>query len=127
MGLNLDKLKRWAAALKQNIFALYLASRDPLTPILAKSVIVLTIGYALSPIDLIPDFIPVIGYLDDLLLLPGGIWLAIRLIPARVWQECKARAETESFTLPKSRGAAVVVALLWLLLCAWVFYWWLAT
>ncbi len=119
-SVNLDTLKGWAAALKQNIFTLYLTSKDPRTPLLAKFIVVLTVGYALSPIDLIPDFIPIVGYLDDLLLLPAGIWLAIRLIPDLVWQECKARTESEAFTLPQSRGAAVVVLLLWSVLCLWV-------
>ena len=113
-------MKHWAAALKQNIFTLYLTSKDPRTPLLAKFIVVLTVGYALSPIDLIPDFIPIVGYLDDLLLLPVGIWLAIRLIPDLVWQECKARTESEAFALPQSRAAAVVVLLLWSLLCLWV-------
>ena len=118
--VNLDTLKLWAAALKQNIFTLYLTSKDPRTPLLAKAIVALTVGYALSPIDLIPDFIPIVGYLDDLLLLPAGIWLAIRLVPDLVWQECKARTESEGFTLPQSYGAAVVVVLLWSVLCLWI-------
>ena len=114
-----DTLKRWAGALKQNIFTLYLSSKDPRTPLLANFIVALTLGYALSPIDIIPDFIPIIGYFDDLLLLPMAIWLAIRLIPDLVWQECKARSEREAFPLPQSRIAAVVVVLLWLLLSLW--------
>ena len=77
-----ENLKAIARRLKQDIAALWLAARDRRTPIMAKLVAGLTVGYALSPIDLIPDFIPVLGYLDDLLLVPAGIWLAIRLIPA---------------------------------------------
>lgn len=107
-------------SVKKNIFTLYLTSKDPRTPLLAKLIVVLTVGYALSPIDLIPDFIPIVGYLDDLLLLPAGIWLAIRLVPDLVWQECKARTESEAFTLPQSFGAAVVVVLFWSVLCLWI-------
>ena len=81
--------KKWAYSLKKNTYALYLASKDPRVPTLAKIVIGVVVAYALSPIDLIPDFIPVIGYLDDLLLLPLGIWLAIRLMPQIVWKECQ--------------------------------------
>lgn len=117
--MNLNTLGRWAAALKQNIFTLYLASRDSRTPGVAKLIAILTVGYALSPIDLIPDFIPIVGYLDDLLLLPAGIWLAIRLIPVLVLEECIVRTKSEAFPLPKSRTAAVVVVLLWLLLSLW--------
>ena len=118
-SVNLDALKRWAEALKQNIFTLYLTSKDPRTPLLANLIIALTLGYALSPIDIIPDFIPIIGYFDDLLLVPMGIWLAIRLIPDLVWRECKACSEREAFRLPQSRTAAAVVVLLWLLSSFW--------
>jgi len=76
--------KNWAAALKEDTYALYLASRDPRVPLVAKFIVVLVVTYALSPIDLIPDFIPVLGYLDDLLLLPLGIAPAIKLMPRDV-------------------------------------------
>ena len=76
--------KHWALALKEDTYALYLAARDPRVPRLGKLVVVLVVAYALSPIDLIPDFIPVLGYLDDLLLLPLGIALAIKLMPRDV-------------------------------------------
>lgn len=110
--------QQWAAALKQNTYALYLASRDQRVPWLAKVLIAVVVAYALSPIDLIPDFIPVLGYLDDLLLLPIGIWLAIRLIPQDVWRECQQQAEETFAALPKSRRAAVVVMVIWGLLFA---------
>ena len=111
----LDTLKEEAKRLKSNIYALYLASRHPQTPLLAKIIIVLVVAYALSPIDLIPDFIPVIGYLDDLLLLPLGIMLAIRLIPKELWHRCleEARAHTDR-RLPRSYIAATVIAVIWL-------------
>ncbi len=106
-------LKTWAAALKQHIRALYLAMKDPRVPRLAKVLIALVVAYALSPIDLIPDFIPILGYLDDLLLLPLGIWLAIRLIPADLWAQCKEAAARQAFEMPRSRRAAAVIVLIW--------------
>jgi len=118
----LEHLKRWAADLKENVIALYLAAKEPHTPRLAKWVIAITVAYALSPIDLIPDFIPVLGYLDDLLILPVGIWIAIRLIPDDIWLACKAKAAEETFSLAKNRRAAFVVVLLWVLLFVWLGY-----
>ena len=92
----LEKLKRWAEILRGNIKALSLARKDPRVPWVAKAVLVLVVAYALSPIDLIPDFIPVLGLLDDLILLPLGIALAIRLMPKDVWAECQLRAGCNS-------------------------------
>lgn len=114
--MSLRTWRQWATNLKRNTYALYLASRDQRVPLFAKFIIVVVVAYALSPIDLIPDFIPVIGYLDDLLLLPLGIWLAVRLIPEDVWRECQARAEEEVFELPKNRRAAAIIVLIWLTL-----------
>jgi uncharacterized membrane protein YkvA (DUF1232 family) len=95
--------------------ALYLAARDPRVPWYAKAIVVLVVAYAVSPIDLIPDFIPVLGYLDDLLLLPLGIALAIRLIPAEVWQDCVARAQAQQAERgPRRWTAAAVVITTWL-------------
>ena len=108
-------LKKWASSLKKNIYALYLASRDTRVPILAKVIIGFVVAYALSPIDLIPDFIPVIGYLDDLILLPLGISLAIRLIPQEVWLECQALAEEQIPELPRNRRAMLVIGIIWFL------------
>lgn len=107
--------RNWALALKEDTYALYLASRDPRVPVVAKLVVVLVVAYALSPIDLIPDFIPVLGYLDDMLLLPLGIALAVKLMPRDVWEDCKnhARAELAS-ELPRNRTAAIVIATVWL-------------
>jgi uncharacterized membrane protein YkvA (DUF1232 family) len=92
----LEKIKRWAGTLRGNIKALSLARKDPRVPWAAKAVLVLVVAYALSPIDLIPDFIPVLGLLDDLILLPLGIALAIRLMPKDVWAECQLRAGCNS-------------------------------
>lgn len=107
-----NRLKDWARAIKRNIHALYLASRDPRVPWYAKAVAVVVVGYALSPIDLIPDFIPVLGYLDDLILLPLGILLVIRLIPPAIMAEHRAAA-VAARDCPVSRVAAVVIVCLW--------------
>jgi uncharacterized membrane protein YkvA (DUF1232 family) len=90
--------KERARALKTEIKALDLARRDPRVPRRAKIVVALVAAYALSPIDLIPDFIPVVGYLDDLLILPLGIMIALKMIPAEVMRECRLKAETFSGT-----------------------------
>lgn len=87
------KWKTKAKALKHEITALYLASRDPRTPWYAKAFMFLVLAYAISPIDLIPDFIPVVGYLDDLIIIPAGIYLAIKMIPSRIMQECREKAQ----------------------------------
>ena len=104
----------WARTLKREVHALYLACRDPRTPWYAKLVAGLVAAYALSPIDLIPDPIPIIGYLDDLLLLPLGIWFAIRLVPAEVMEDCRIQAE-QAQEKPTSRWMVGVVVIVWLL------------
>src|SRR5512143_1825083 len=112
-------LKSWKAKSKQlktEIVALYLASRHPETPWYAKILAVLIIGYALSPIDLIPDFIPVLGYLDDLILIPAGIALLVRIIPGDVLAECRSKAASDLVSRKsKSWVAAVIIVLIWLL------------
>jgi uncharacterized membrane protein YkvA (DUF1232 family) len=102
------------AALKRETLALYLAARDPRTPWHARVVVAAVAAYALSPIDLIPDFIPVLGLLDDAVLLPLGITLALRLIPAEVIAECRARA-ADAFAAgrPVSRSAALAIVVIW--------------
>jgi len=117
-------VKAWARALKRDVVALWLAARDPRTPFAAKLVAGAVAAYALSPIDLIPDFIPVLGYLDDLLLVPAGIWLAVRLIPVALLAELRATAALRE--RPRSMFGAAAVAAIWLatgILLAW---WWLA-
>ena len=116
-------LKKWANSLKKNTYALYLVSKDPRVPFLAKILIGLVMAYALSPIDLIPDFIPVIGLLDDLLLLPLGIWLAIRLIPQPVWKECQSMAEQQTANMPTNRYIATVIIIIWIFAIAAFIYW----
>jgi uncharacterized membrane protein YkvA (DUF1232 family) len=113
----LARLKRWAQAIKLDVHALYLAARDRRVPWYAKAVAVFVAGYALSPIDLIPDFIPVLGYLDDLIIVPLGIWLAVRLIPADILAEHRATAAAAA-RRPTSKAAAVAIVTIWILLAA---------
>ena len=119
------RLKRWATSLKHSVGALYLAGRDPRVPLAAKFIIALTVAYAMSPIDLIPDAIPVIGYLDDLILIPIGVWLALRLIPDEVWQECQQQAREHPLNLKENRTAAAVIIIVWIIaaaaLAAWLY------
>ncbi|MFN8525655.1 MAG: DUF1232 domain-containing protein [Chloroflexota bacterium] len=116
----IDRLRRSARALKSQLAALAVASRDPRTPWLARLLVVVAVAYALSPIDLIPDFIPVLGYLDDLLLLPLIIVLAIRLIPAEVMAEARERAEQLERQGTAGRWAALAIVVIWLILAAFV-------
>ena len=106
--------KEWVAERKKDTSALYLASREPRVPLAAKIIVALVFAYVLSPVDLIPDFIPVLGYLDDMVLVPIGIAVAIRLIPADIWQECRYQAcDRLSSSLPRSRSAVFVIAAGW--------------
>jgi uncharacterized membrane protein YkvA (DUF1232 family) len=109
----MGRLARWAHALKRESLALYYAARDARTPWYAKVLAGAIVAYALSPIDLIPDFIPVLGYLDELLLLPAAIWLALRLVPEPVLADARRRAEA-TLERPTSRVAAVVIVLVWI-------------
>lgn len=112
-----ERLKQWARRLKLELWVLYLAWREPQVAWYARLLALLVVAYAFSPIDLIPDFVPVLGYLDDLVLLPLGIWLAIRLIPPPVLAACRERAAALAQTQrPKNWLAAGVIVLLWLLL-----------
>ena len=106
------RLRSWARSIKRDVHALYLSARDPRVPWYAKAVALAVAAYALSPIDLIPDFIPGLGYLDDLIIVPLGILLAVRLIPAEVLAEHRATA-TDTRLAP-SRGAAVVIIAIWI-------------
>ncbi|MCH5584388.1 DUF1232 domain-containing protein [Shimazuella sp. AN120528] len=121
--MNLQAWKEWAKKLKKEVFTLYLAYQDPRSPFWAKVVTIIVVAYAFSPIDLIPDFIPILGYLDDLILLPLGIALAIKLIPAPVVAESREKAESIlSKEKPRSWIAGFVVILLWILLVTGIFY-----
>lgn len=111
----LSALKQFAHNLKQEIFALYFAARHPQTPWYAKLLIVVVVAYAFSPIDLIPDFIPILGYLDDLVLLPMGIALAIKMIPEQVLPECRMQAkELSNKKRPVNWVAGAVILFIWL-------------
>ncbi len=112
-SLTLSRIRAWAGRLKRDGCAVYLASRDPRVPWYAKAVAIAVAAYALSPIDLIPDFIPVLGYLDDLILVPAGIWLAIALIPDEVMTECRAQADA-AMQRPASRAGLIAIIPLWI-------------
>lgn len=111
------KLKEKAKVLKTEIIAIYLSMRDSRTPLPAKIMIFITISYAFSPIDLIPDFIPVLGYLDDLIILPLLIAISIRLIPGEVLEECRTKAR-QNIQVNKNAGifATIIILLLWILI-----------
>lgn len=115
--ISLLNLKQWARRLKAETVALYLAARDPATPWYAKFLVAAVVAYALSPIDLIPDFIPILGYLDDFVLLPLGITLALRLIPPQVLAACRVRAQEISQNEKSvSKMAGGIIIMIWLLL-----------
>ncbi len=107
--------KERARALKTEVYGLYLAYKDPRTPWYAKVFSALLLGYAFSPIDLIPDFIPVLGYLDDLVIIPLGAWIAMRMIPSQVMEESRAKAnELIAQGKPVNKAAAIVIVLIWI-------------
>jgi uncharacterized membrane protein YkvA (DUF1232 family) len=118
------KLKERVRHLKGETFALYLAARHPGTPWYAKAFVAGVVAYAFSPIDLIPDFIPVLGYLDDLILVPLGIIIAIRMIPPAVLAECRVRAQAMTADgKPTSRIAAIVIIGIWIVVAALFTLW----
>lgn len=117
----LDTLKSKARRMKMNVFVLYLAYRDPRVPWYAKAVAVCVVAYAFSPIDLIPDFIPLLGYVDDLIIVPLGIALALRMIPGPVLEDCRAKAEELRKSGKKKNWiAAALFIVIWLLLAVWI-------
>lgn len=105
--------KRFVHGLRVDAHAIWLAVRDRRTPILLRLFGALIAAYALSPIDLIPDFVPILGYLDDAVILPAGIWLFVTLVPKPLWQELRARAEAET-QRPVSVAGAVMIVAIWL-------------
>lgn len=112
----LEHLRQWARTLKRQTMTLWFCYRHPQTPLLPKWIAIIVVAYALSPIDLIPDFIPVLGYLDDVILLPLGIWLALRLMSPMVLAECEAKArqwQENDNQHPVNRVAAVLIVLAW--------------
>jgi uncharacterized membrane protein YkvA (DUF1232 family) len=110
-------LKAWARRLIRDVHAVYLAARDPRMPWYVRVLAIAVAGYALSPIDLIPDFIPVIGYADDLIIVPLGIWLVVSLIPNEVMVEYRAKA-IEAGQRPRSKIAAIVIIAIWVFVTA---------
>jgi uncharacterized membrane protein YkvA (DUF1232 family) len=123
MGIG-DHLKDWARALKNDVVALYIAGRDPRVPWYVKAAAMAIAAYALSPIDLIPDFIPVLGYLDEVILLPIAIALVVRMIPDPLMAEFREEAQRRS-ERPTSRAAAAVIIALWIAAIAltlWAFW-----
>ena len=113
----MEFLKKKAIDLKSNIKALYLVCRKNEAPIIAKVMAIIVVGYALSPIDFIPDFIPILGYLDDLILLPLGIYLCIKLIPKDLFQECKKESENLfKDGKPKNYVAGSIIVFIWIMI-----------
>jgi uncharacterized membrane protein YkvA (DUF1232 family) len=123
-----DRIKIWALTLKRDAYAVYLAARNPNTPWYVKALAVVVAGYAFSPIDLIPDFIPILGYLDDLILIPLGIWLVVSLIPEQAMAEYRAKASEVVQRPHDGKVAAIAIIAIWMfgaaLLCWFGFSRW---
>lgn len=116
-------LRDWAARIRRDTLALWFAVRDPRTPFWLRSLGFLIIAYALSPIDLIPDFLPVIGYLDELILLPAGLWLMIKFMPSPLLVDCRSRAEewiAQGQQRPRSKLGAAIVIVIWITVAWWL-------
>ena len=118
----LEKLKSRARALKNEAFAVYLAAKDPRTPWYARALIFFVVAHTFSPIDLIPDFIPVLGYLDDLIITPGGLWLAVRMIPPEVLEESRKTVATEGVGRSVGYVGAVIIVLMWIVILIGAIY-----
>jgi uncharacterized membrane protein YkvA (DUF1232 family) len=120
----LRRLEAWARRIKRDVVAVWLASRDPRVSLHVKALAILVVGYALSPIDLIPDFIPVLGYLDDAVIVPIGILLVVKLIPDSVMAEHRTAASRVA-DMPQTKAAAVVIVAIWIVATiagGWWFY-----
>jgi len=117
-----SSIRGWARALKRETLVVYHAARDPRTPLVVRGLALLVAAYALSPIDLIPDFIPVLGYLDDVLIVPLGVALVLRLAPEDVMVAARAKAVLAA-ERPTSRGMAVLIVLAWLAALGWAGHW----
>jgi uncharacterized membrane protein YkvA (DUF1232 family) len=120
---RIAQVKDWARRVKRDVVAVYFAARDPRTPLVARCIALAVAAYALSPIDLIPDFIPVLGYLDDLLIVPLGLLLVIRLLPPLVLVESREKANA-LLSRPRSYVAAAFMVCVWLLCIIGFAYWW---
>jgi uncharacterized membrane protein YkvA (DUF1232 family) len=118
----LTRAKQWARGIKRDVLALWIAARDRRVPWYAKAAAMMVAAYALSPIDLIPDFIPVLGYLDDLVIVPLGILLVLWLIPAALMAEFRLQAAALA-ERPRSTTAAIVIVLIWIAVAALTGWW----
>ena len=121
MSAAVARLRAWAKTLKRDVVALHLAARDPRTPLGARILALAVLAYALSPLDQIPDLIPILGQLDDVILVPLGIWLVVRMIPREVFTDARARA-LDMDRPPASRAGVTVIVTLWiagLAVCLW--------
>ncbi len=119
----LEKIKRWARELKAQLLTLWFCRFHPGTPLAAKLLAGFVVAYAFSPIDLIPDFIPVLGYLDDLIIVPAGIYLTLRLIPPHVLADARMRADewiAAQKSRPRSNVAAAIIVALWIVILYWL-------
>ena len=119
----LERAKTWARSIKRDVVAVYIAAKDSRTPLIVKVLAVVVAAYALSPIDLIPDFIPILGYLDDLIIVPIGLMLVIRLLPPEVLASARMQA-SEYLAEPTNYWAAGLIMVIWLLLAAAGWAWW---
>lgn len=120
----MERLRTWARALKHDVMTLWFVLKHPDTPWYARALAAIITAYALSPIDLIPDFIPVLGYLDDLIIVPAGVWLLLRIVPAQVLTDSRSQSEQwfrEQKKTPRSLVGLVIVLALWGV-AAWVAY-----
>ena len=119
-----EKIKEWARELKNNVMAMYFAMRHPETPAYAKVFAAIIVGYALSPIDLIPDFIPILGYLDEVILLPLCITLAIKMVPPQVLEACREEAKNNPQPAkPVMWVGACVIVMLWMMALFSLYNW----
>jgi len=118
----LQKLKARARALNNEAFAIYLAAKDPRTPWYAKALIFFVVAHTFSPIDLIPDFIPILGYLDDLIITPGGLWLAVRLIPPEVLEEARGKVATSGLDRSVGYIGAGIIIFMWVVILVGIVY-----
>ncbi|RBA23650.1 YkvA family protein [Herminiimonas fonticola] len=122
----LESIRVWAKKIKRDAVMLWFAQRHPDTPLMAKLICIFTVAYALSPIDLIPDFVPVLGYVDDAILLPALIWSAVRLLPDHVVLHCRSQAEEwmiKEKSKPTSYAGGVAIAILWAA-TLYLSWWW---
>lgn len=120
----MSNLRAWAKALKRDIITLWFALKHPLTPWHARALAAVLTAYAFSPIDLIPDFIPILGYLDDLIIVPVGVWLLLRMVPTQVLTDSKDQADEwfrQGKTKPMSFWGLIIILLIWFF-AAWATY-----